>query len=266
MGIGLGAFIPCGYGPFGEYIPPEKRSKYSGYIGLIANFSPPLGAALTMLVIPAFGWRPIFFGITFLGVIVWVLLFKFMPESPRWLASKGRFAEADAIVSAAEKSFTDKGVELPEISQEQIKAIEDELGKEPVQLPYRALFTKRMIKRTITASAALMAMNLIVYTITTWTPTVLVMQGFDTQYSIFMTFIALLGAPFGIFLLSLFGNKHPRKIGMIVLLLILAVAGYIWSLQTQPIVIMIVGFILCTLVYYYALARLLGVSGRSIPN
>ena len=81
MGIGLGAFIPCGYGPFGEYIPPEKRSKYSGYIGLIANFSPPLGAALTMLVIPAFGWRPIFFGITFLGVIVWVLLFKFMPES-----------------------------------------------------------------------------------------------------------------------------------------------------------------------------------------
>ena len=110
-----------------------------------------------------------------------------------------------------------------------------------------------MIKRTITASAALMAMNLIVYTITTWTPTVLVMQGFDTQYSIFMTFIALLGAPFGSFLVSRFGNKHPRKIGMIVLLLILAVAGYIWSLQTQPIVIMIVGFILCTLVYYYAL-------------
>ena len=266
MGIGLGAFIPCGYGPFGEYIPPEKRSKYSGYIGLIANFSPPLGAALTMFVIPAFGWRPIFFGITFLGVIVWVLLFKFMPESPRWLASKGRFAEADAIVSAAEKSFTDKGVELPEISQEQIKAIEDELGKEPVQLPYRALFTKRMIKRTITASAALMAMNLIVYTITTWTPTVLVMQGFDTQYSIFMTFIALLGAPFGIFLLSLFGNKHPRKIGMIVLLLILAVAGYIWSLQTQPIVIMIVGFILCTLVYYYALLACSVYLGEAFPT
>ena len=83
--------------PSGEYIPPEKRSKYSGYIGLIANFSPPLGAALTMLVIPAFGWRPTFFGITFLRVIVRVLLFKFMPESPRWLASKGRFAEADAI-------------------------------------------------------------------------------------------------------------------------------------------------------------------------
>ena len=266
MGIGLGAFIPCGYGPFGEYIPPEKRSKYSGYIGLIANFSPPLGAALTMLIIPMFGWRTIFFAITVLGVLVWILLFKFMPESPRWLASKGRYEEADQIVSAAEKSFTDKGIELAEISAEQIAAIEEELGKEPVQLPYRALFTKRMIRRTITASAALMAMNLIVYTITTWTPTVLVMQGFDTQYSIFMTFISLLGAPFGIFLLSVFGNKHPRKVGMVVLLPLLAIAGYLWSLQTEPVVIMAVGFLLCTLTYYYALLACSVYLGEAFPT
>jgi putative MFS transporter len=266
MGIGLGAFIPCGYGPFGEYIPPQKRNKYSGYIGLIANFSPPLGAALTMIVIPAFGWRPIFFGISALGLIVWILLLKFMPESPRWLASKGRNDEADAIVSAAEQSFINKGIELPEISEEQVKAIEAEAGKEPVQLPYRALFSKKMIRRTITASAALMAMNVIVYTITTWTPTVLVMQGFDTQYSIFMTFIALCGAPFGIFLLSLFGNKHPRKVGMIVLLLVLAVAGYVWSLQTEPIVIMITGFVLCTFTYYYALLACSVYLGEAFPT
>ncbi len=266
MGLGLGAFIPCGYGPFGEYIPPEKRSKYSGYIGLIANFSPPLGAALTMLVIPMFGWRTIFFGITALGIFVWVMLFKFMPESPRWLASKGRFDEADKIVSAAEKSFTDKGIELEPISEEQLAVIEEQLGKEPVQLPYRALFTKKMIRRTITASAALMAMNLIVYTITTWTPTVLVMQGFDTQYSIFMTFISLMGAPFGIFLLSIFGNKHPRKVGMVVLLPLLAIAGYLWSLQTEPVVIMAVGFILCTLTYYYALLACSVYLGEAFPT
>lgn len=266
MGIGLGAFIPCGYGPFGEYIPPEKRSKYSGYIGLIANFSPPLGAALTMLVIPAFGWRPIFFGISILGVIVWLLILKFMPESPRWLASKGRYDEADVIVTAAEKSFTDKGIELPEITQEQVELLKAEANKEPVQLPYRALFTKRMIKRTITASAALMAMNLIVYTITTWTPTIFVMQGMDTQFSIFITFIMLLGAPFGIFLLSMFGNKHPRKTGMIVCLLLLAISGYVWSLQSNVIVIMITGFILCTITYYYALLACSVYLGEAFPT
>lgn len=266
MGIGLGAFIPCGYGPFGEYIPPHKRSKYSGYIGLIANFSPPLGAALTMLVIPMFGWRTIFFGITVLGIIVWILIFKFMPESPRWLASKGRNDEADAIVSAAEKSFTDKGIKLPEITQEQIDKLKAELDKEPVQLPYRALFTKRMIKRTITASAALMAMNLIVYTITTWTPTIFVMRGMDTQYSIFITFIMLLGAPFGIFLLSVFGNKHPRKAGMIVCLLLLAVAGYIWSLQTNVAVIMASGFVMCTITYYYSLLACSVYLGEAFPT
>ncbi len=266
MGIGLGAFIPCGYGPFGEYIPPQKRSKYSGYIGLIANFSPPLGAALTMIIIPAFGWRVIFFAISILGCLIWLMIFKFMPESPRWLASKGRFDEADSIVSAAEKSFTDDGVELPEITQEQVDKLKEELEKEPVQLPYSALFTKRMIKRTITASAALMAMNLIVYTITTWTPTIFVMRGMDTQYSIFITFVMLMGAPFGIFLLSMFGNKHPRKAGMIVCLLLLAVAGYIWSLQTDVTVIMASGFVMCTITYYYSLLACSVYLGEAFPT
>lgn len=266
MGIGLGAFVPCGYGPFGEFIPPQKRGKYSSYIGLIANFSPPVGALLTMLVIPVFGWRAIFFGITVAVILVWLLLFKFMPESPRWLASQGRYEEANAIVTAAEKSFTDRGVELPEITQEQIDAIKKEFADEPVQLPYRALFSKKMIRRTITASAALMANFLIVYTITTWTPTVFVLQGIDTTQSIFMTFIMLLGAPAGIFMLSIFGNKHPRKAGMVVCLLLLSVSGYFWSIQTDPTIIMITGFVLCMITYYYALLSISMYMGEVFPT
>lgn len=266
MGIGLGAFLPCGYGPFGEYIPPQKRGSYSGWIGLIANFSPPLGAGLTMLVIPMFGWRPIFFGIAIAGAVMWLLIFKFLPESPRWLASRGRYDEADAIVSAAEQSFIDKGYELTPITKDDISRIQDELEKEPVQLPYRALFSKRLIKRTLAASAGLMAMNLMVYTITTWTPTIFVMRGMDTQYSIFITFIMLLGAPFGVFLLSVFGNKHPRKVGLVGCLLILAVAGYIWSLQTEIVAIIVVGFAMCTVLYYFSLMACSVYLGEVFPT
>lgn len=266
MGIGLGAFVPCGYGPFGEFIPPESRSRYSSYIGLIANCSPPIGALLTMLVIPVFGWRSVFFGITVAIVVVWIILFKFMPESPRWLASQGRFEEADAIVSAAEKSFTDRGIDLPEITEEQIKEIEEQFKAEPVQVPYSALFSKKMIRRTITASAALMANFLICYTITTWTPTVFVLQGIDTTQSIFMTFIMLLGAPVGVFLLSIFGNKHSRKGGMVVTLIILSIAGYIWSLQTDPTIIMITGFLVCVVCYYYALLSISVYMGEVFPT
>lgn len=266
MGIGLGAFVPCGYGPFGEYLPPENRSKYSSYIGLIANCSPPIGALLTMLVIPVFGWRTVFFGIFAVIVVVWILLFKFMPESPRWLASRGRFAEADAIVSAAEKSYTDKGIVLPEITDEQIKEIEAQFNAEPIQLPYRALFSKHMIRRTVAASAALMANFLIVYTITTWTPTVFVLQGIDTTQSIFMTFVMLLGAPVGVFLLSIFGNKHSRKGGMVVALLLLSVAAYAWSLQTDPTVIVVFGFVVCVICYYYALLSISVYMGEVFPT
>ena len=40
---------------------------------------------------------------------------------------------------------------------------------------------------------------------------------------------------------------------MVVLLIAIAIAGYIWSMQTDEMVIMVTGFVLCALTYYYAL-------------
>ena len=264
MGIGLGAFIPCGYGPFGEYIPPEKRSKYSGYIGLIANFSP-AGPRLRCSSSPHLDGAP------FSSVLPsWALLFgsfcsSSCPNPPVGLPLKAVLLKRTQSCLPQRRALRIRALNFLRSLKSRSKRSKTNLAKSQHSCLASSVH-KEDDQGTITASAALMAMNLIVYTITTWTPTVLVMQGFDTQYSIFMTFIALLGALFGIFLLSLFGNKHPCKIGMIVLLLILAVAGYIWSLQTQPIVIMIVGFILCNTRVLLCFARLFGVSGRSIPN
>ena len=61
-----------------------------------------VAAALSLLIIPTFGWRALFV----VGVVPAVLLFfvrRYMPESVRYLLSKGRIAEAEQTVADIEK-------------------------------------------------------------------------------------------------------------------------------------------------------------------
>lgn len=269
MGIGLGATMPGCYAAFPEYLTPKIRGKYSGYIGLIGNVSPPIGALLTMLIIPVVGWRPIFILIGCIALLMWFFIFKCLDESPRWLASKGRYDEADAKLTEVENAYRANGVEVPEFTDEQLADIEranKEMGDEVVDLPWRALFSKKMIRRTVTVSVALMAMNLVVQTIVNWTPTLFVMQGVDVGKSLYMTVIMLIGYPVGVWIESLLVDKHPRKWGMVVLLVAIAISGYIWAQQTNEIVIMCTGFVLCALTYYYALVACSAYLGEVFPT
>lgn len=269
MGIGLGATMPGSYAAFPEYLTPDARGKYSGYIGLIGNVSPPIGALLTMIIIPIVGWRPIFILIGIAALAIWYSIYKLLDESPRWLASKGRYDEADQILTNVEEAYRKAGVEVPELTDEQLQAIleaENQKEAEVVQLPWSALFGRRMIRRTITVSVGLMAMNLVVQTIVNWTPTLFVMQGIEMGKSLGMTVIMLIGCPVGVWLEALLVDKHSRKWGMVVLLLAIAIAGYLWSQVTDEVTIMVVGFILCALTYYYALVTCSAYLGEVFPT
>lgn len=266
IGLGLGGALPCAYGSMSEYTPPIVRGRYAGWLGLIGNFSPPLGALLTVLVIPVFGWQAIFVGISLISFAAWLAIWRFLPESPRWLAAQGRYREASEIVTAAERAFIQQGIELPEIDFVNLYDPAQNETTKPVK--WRALFGKSMIKRTITISAALFAMNLMVYTITNWTPTIFVLKGMDTTTSIGITVVMLIGAPFGIFLLSLFADKHKRKKALIICLLLLAVCAYLWSLIPigNTFALMAVGFILCSILYYYSLLACSVYLGEAFPT
>ena len=111
-------------------------------------------------------------------------------------------------------------------------------------------------------------MNLMVYTITNWTPTIFVLRGMDTTMSIGITVVMLLGAPFGIFLLSIFADKHDRKKGLIICLFLLAIFAYVWSLipMDNIFALMSVGFIVCAILYYYAILACSVYLGEGFPT
>jgi len=61
------------------------------------------------LLVPTLGWQVMFLIGGIPGLLVTVLLLR-LPESPRWLISKGRVAEADAVIRAIEAAARESGI------------------------------------------------------------------------------------------------------------------------------------------------------------
>src|ERR1700749_84718 len=102
QGLGLGAEIVVGYSTMTEFVPPKSRGRWMAMMAFIVVAGFPVFALLGYLIIPNFGWRPMFIIAGVGSLIVWYLR-KNLPESPRWLESQGRTAEAEALMQAIEK-------------------------------------------------------------------------------------------------------------------------------------------------------------------
>src|SRR5215472_7449364 len=60
IGIGLGAEIVVGYATLTEFVPPRYRGRWLASMAMIVVSGLPATALLGTLIIPAFGWRPMF--------------------------------------------------------------------------------------------------------------------------------------------------------------------------------------------------------------
>src|SRR5215472_16230751 len=100
--FGLGGEVPVTATLGAEFSPGRIRGAMAGNmltafpVGLI------VAAALSLTILPTFGWR----GLFAVGIVPAVLLFfvrRYMPESVRYLLSKGRIAEAEQTVANIER-------------------------------------------------------------------------------------------------------------------------------------------------------------------
>src|ERR1700738_645010 len=106
QGLGLGAEIVVGYSTLTEFVPPRSRGRWLSFMAFLVVAGFPVTSLLGYLVIPNFGWRPMFVIAGIGSLFVWYLR-KNLPESPRWLESEGRFEEAEALMQAIEKEASD---------------------------------------------------------------------------------------------------------------------------------------------------------------
>ena len=253
QGFALGALLVVLFAGFTEYVPGRNRGTWSSRTSFIGNWAHPICNLIALILIGTgmsmdMNWRVEFMIPSVLSIIATLLVANKFPESPRWLESQGRVAEADEIMTRIEKEIeASTGKPLPPVT---------EAPKEVKQLPYSALFRGKLLRRTIVGSLVLIGMNTIQYTLMNWMPSLLNGLGYNTSQSQFMTVFGLFGAPFGIFIASLIMDRIPRKTMGVCLLAGMAVFGIIIGVVTSKGVVGMTGlialtFLMNTIIYMY---------------
>lgn len=105
-GAGIGGEFAAIHSAIDEFIPSRHRGKVDGTVSALWNLGSILASLVASFVISllheAFAWR---FAFLLGGVLAMLAIFVriYVPESPRWLLSKGRTHEAERIVKDLEK-------------------------------------------------------------------------------------------------------------------------------------------------------------------
>ncbi len=248
-GIGLGAEIVIGYATLLEFIPPVYRGRWGALLSLLTNFGLFASTLVSWLVIPAFGWRPMFV-IAGLGAFFVLWLRKTMPESPRWLASAGRVAEAEAVVAGAE-------AELP--SALPVPVLSD-------ATPAAGLSRGTFVRRAVVGSV-LQAVNAIsIYGFVAWVPTFLVQHGMAINRSLGQAVLMSLGGPAGAALGWLLSDRIGRRPAIIASSLIAAACGIAFAHASSQEMAVVLGFLMFSLIYFQVAVIVAGYVPELFPT
>jgi putative MFS transporter len=101
QGIGVGGEMPVAAAYISEFSKARGRGKFFMLYEMIFPIGLMATSQIGAWVVPAFGWRAMFFIGGIPGLIVTWRLLR-LPESPRWLISRGRMREAELIVKQIE--------------------------------------------------------------------------------------------------------------------------------------------------------------------
>ena len=98
VGVGLTAAVTPSLTVVVELTPTRHRTFATSFYVVFASAGGFLAPAVSAAIMGPYGWRRVAL-LGFVAAIIGILVWLFTPESVRWLAAKGRFAEARAGVA-----------------------------------------------------------------------------------------------------------------------------------------------------------------------
>ncbi|MBZ4486431.1 MFS transporter [Microbacterium sp. cx-55] len=235
VGLGLGAELPVASTYVSEFAPARMRGRLVVLLEAFWAIGWTAAALIGYFVIPASadGWRWAFA----LGAVpaVYALIVRWgLPESPRWLASRGRYTEADDIVTALERSAGHLSTSPPLVVAPVAPAASarDRLA---------ALWAPGLGRRTASLWIVWFCVNFSYYGAFIWIPTILVSQGYDLVRSFGFTLLITLAQLPGYLVAAWAIERWGRRITLVVFLAGSAVSAVLFGVSSGEVMVIVTG-------------------------
>ena len=234
VGFGLGGELPVAATLVSEYAPSRVRGRFIVLLESFWGLGWIAAACIAYFFIPVYGWRMAFL-IGALPALYVCLIRLHMPESVRYLLTRGRVDEARQIVLSLEKQlhvpsalFTGETEPVPVVAK----------------ASFRELWKKPFMSRTIMLWLVWFGINFSYYGIFMWLPSLVFQQGFTVvktfEYVLIMTLAQLPGYYCAAWLVDKIGRKYTLS----AFLLFSGVASYFFGHASTAATLMMWGSVM----------------------
>ena len=234
VGVGLGGELPVVSSLLSEFIPGKQRGRFIVLLESFWAWGWLIAALIAFLVIPAYGWRIAFVIGAIPALYIWIVRRK-LPESPRWLESKGRIEEADSVM----KSLENESERLTRTPLPPIETTDQpETGKVArstfahLWRTFVELWTPQYRRRTIMLWVLWFGLIFGYYGIFVWLPTLLVKAGYSMVNSFAYVIIITIAQIPGYFSAAFLVEYVGRKPVIVFYLLLSALSAFLFGQAT----------------------------------
>lgn len=166
QGFGLGGEVPIAAAYISEMTKAHGRGRFVLVYELIFSVGVVTAGVVGYWLVPLLGWQYMFV-IGAAPVLMVYTMYRWLPESPRWLASRGRLQEADVALSRIERQVEQAtGQPLP-----QVKPAAPVAAAEKQSSAWSVLFSPVYLRRTLMVWSIWFGAYIVYYGIGTWLPT-----------------------------------------------------------------------------------------------
>jgi MFS transporter, putative metabolite:H+ symporter len=260
-GIGIGAELVVIDTYVSEMVPSGARGRYVAISQMTGFTAVPIVAILVRVLAPTQflidGWRWVMVIGSLGSALAWYFRRR-LPESPRWLESRGRHEEAERVVAALEseslsggqrESATPPGTTPPDAVE--LTAAHDPLQSPDAGIPAGSVAAERASfmelwrppyrRRTIMLVIFHALQTIGYYGFANWAPTFLLRRGISLVHSLEYTLLIALVSPLGPALAVLTSDRLERKWAIVTMALLIAALGLGFAFWSAPVLIVLSG-------------------------